>query len=141
MVTYATWETFAANMAVPAAGKSDKHHNALCYFSTKFGAHDYACWAAIQQYKTKQSKRRAIFIFDTWVKDSTIQAGAIDDAPLTMSIFDKVNPGSSDAGKANQEKALSGGYCRDEGCEDLAGQVGQLGPARRLGRHAGEPVR
>lgn len=133
MPTYATWETFAAGMAIAAAGKSDKHHNALCYFSTKFGAHDYACWASIQQYKVKQSKRRAIFIYDTWVKDSSQQFGSFENASTELSIFDKINPGSSESGKANQEKALGGAIAGMKAVKTWTGKLSNWGQRAAMG--------
>ncbi len=88
-----------------AAGKSDKHHRALAYFSVEMGAQEFVCWCAIQQYKSKQSKRRAIFIFDTWVKDAGQLVGL--GSSMDLSIFDKVNMGSQEAG-VRPDKALGG---------------------------------
>lgn len=68
-------------------------HRAFCYWQKEYMGNEFACWAAIQQYKKLPSKRQAVFIGQHWLRQADDKAGE----DLNMSILAPVNPGSAGA--------------------------------------------
>lgn len=80
-------------LAFPINGSSNPaniYHRAFCLCCQEFVAAEYACWAAVQQFKIAPSKRRAIFIVDTWLRPASAAIGQ----SMNQSIFDPINSGS-----------------------------------------------
>ena len=65
-------------------------HRAFCFWQQEYNGNEFACWAAIQVYKMRPSKRQATFIGQHWARKSEDKAGESRD----MSILAPVNPGS-----------------------------------------------
>ena len=89
--------------AVPMMGADNPskiYNNVFCLFCHELLGNEYACWAAIQQFKHAPKKRTVIFIVDNWLKVSSAAVGMT----VNQSILDPINTGSSEAKFTPQDR-------------------------------------
>ena len=87
------YRSFLAFMAAYPPGLSEQPDRAwnrfFCFMQQQWGAEGYACWTAMTEYAKAPSKRRAIYIAETWLGSS--QAVTPGTGSGTCSILDRVN--------------------------------------------------
>ncbi|MGG5809181.1 hypothetical protein [Falsiroseomonas sp. CW058] len=86
-------ELATAHPMMAASPPVETYHRIFCFWCQELMGNEYACWAAVQQFKHAPSKRRAIFIVDTWLKQSDGSIGT----SLNMSLLSPINPGSKES--------------------------------------------
>ena len=94
MPKYNSITTFVADnsptFSLPHTSNRTAWRRLFCLFLKERSAENFACWAAIHQYKKNQRKRFAVFIDENWLSKPPSAAVSIF-APSTFSLFETIN--------------------------------------------------
>lgn len=133
MTIYTTFKDFAQAHPVGATrAAATVHHNVFVITCHELMAQEYACWAAISQYRQHPSKRRALFISDRWLAPAD---GKVNENRTTSSIFDPINTGSKESTAFNKPKqeALAGKIAGIRSVKTWQGKLSNWGERKKLG--------
>ncbi len=94
MAIYQSMSAFLAAHPISSENIKNETYNRVFRFwcaPYKFMGNEFACWCAIQHFKTAPSKRLAIFITETWLGEDDVAPSSTRD----QSILGPVNKGSA----------------------------------------------
>ncbi|MCG5239603.1 hypothetical protein [Azospirillum doebereinerae] len=100
-----TFDALKTLLGPVGTGRSEERHRVFCW-SASSGVWDpatFLCWQCVQQYQAAPSKRKAIFIYDTFL---TAKSGTADEFSAASDVLGTINLGGSGDGVANPAKAL-----------------------------------